>query len=95
MTISVTPRQADLLRFVAGHQQAKGWTPSYSQIARALGVASPSNVARLVAGLERRGYIWRAPGLAQSLDICVHVTLPRAPDGAPLWSVPLPAERRA
>ncbi len=87
---SPTPRQLDVLRFVRGYQLATGGvTPTYREIAHSLRLFSKSNAHRLICGLEERGWLRRLPGRDRAIEILVPVTVPRAPDGAPLYFVPI------
>ena len=91
MTVfSPMPRQADLLRFIAGYTEAhQGLSPSYREMAAGVGVASSSAVHRLLAGLEARGCVRRLPNRARAIELLTHPRVPRAPDGAPLYFVPI------
>jgi SOS-response transcriptional repressor LexA len=60
--MSLTPRQRDLLTFVAAEQRRTGVSPKYADIARALGLKSKANVARFVAHLQERGYVSAVAG---------------------------------
>jgi len=63
MAISPTPRQLDVLRFIAGYQGAhSGKSPTQKEIARAIGIRSRSGVPGLLAGLEERGHLRRQRG---------------------------------
>lgn len=87
--ISLTPRQTDALRFVAGFQQAKGYSPCLREIAVGMG-CSPKSKGRTwetLQGLQERGAIRVLPGRTRAIEVLVPVTLPRAPDGAPLHVV--------
>lgn len=85
-----TRRQADLLRFVAGHIEASGGvSPSLDECRTALGLRNNSSVHNLMAGLEERGLIQRIPNRARAVEVLHAPRLPRSPDGAPLYFVPL------
>lgn len=88
-TYSLTSRQHDALRFVAGYLEAhEGVSPTLDQIRRALGLGSKSSVVRLLDALEERGHLRRARYRQQSIEVLADITIPRAPDGAPLFFVP-------
>ena len=90
MMVSLTPRQADLLQFIRGHLLARGYSPSFSEMAGALGISgNKGGVARLVAGLEERGAIRRLHGRARAIEVLTPSPVSRAPDGAPLYFVPI------
>lgn len=83
-------RQFDLLRFIAGYLEASdGVSPSFAECASGIGLRSKGSTARLIAALERRGAIRRLPCRHRTLALLHPVAIPRAPDGAPLWLVPL------
>lgn len=54
-----TQRQKQVLEFIVGFIERHGYEPSYSQIARHLGISSKATVAKHVAALEKRGLIER------------------------------------
>ncbi|MXO64880.1 LexA family protein [Altericroceibacterium endophyticum] len=87
MSVSATSRQLDALRFIQGYQEVHGSSPTLTQISEGLDLRSRGGVHRLVTGLEERSLIRRAAAPARSIEICEAVALPRAPDGAPLFSV--------
>jgi len=51
----LTPRQRDAYDFIEAFLSRHGFAPSYDEIRRHLGLASLNSVAKLVAGLRRRG----------------------------------------
>ena len=54
-----TRRQREILDFINDYAERKGYQPSYQLIARHLGIASKSAVAKHVAALERLGILQR------------------------------------
>ena len=79
---SPMPRQADLLRFIAGFTEAHdGLSPSYREMAIGVGVTSCSVVHRLLAGLEARGCVRRLPNRARAIELLTPVAIPRLPNG--------------
>lgn len=89
---SITSRQHDALRFVAGYQEAHGGvSPSFDEIAAALGLRAKSSVSMLLTQLEERGWIRRIKRKARAIELVISVTIPRAPDNAPVFRIP--AER--
>lgn len=85
----MTPREAQLLRYVVGFQEASaGVSPTFVQMMSGLGVPSKSNVFRPLRGLERAGTIRRLKAKHQAIEVLSPVAIPRAPDGAPLYVVP-------
>lgn len=53
----MTPRQFDVLRFVETYVAKHGYSPSFKEIGKGVGLASTSAVHRLVHALEARGQI--------------------------------------
>ncbi len=87
--LALTPTQRETLRFIAGSIEANGFAPTMEEIARGLGLANRSSVHRQITALEERGAIRTTPGVARSIEILAQISLPRAPDGAPLRAVPI------
>lgn len=85
--ISLTPRQQDALRFIIGFQEAKGFCPSFEEIAAGLGLSARSQVSRHLDDIEERGAIRRLPQRTRSIEVIEQLPIPRAPDGAPLQFV--------
>lgn len=66
----LTTEQMKALRFIVGHvDEYGGVPPSFEQIARHLGLRSRSGVARIVDGLENRGFIKRVPNRARGIEV--------------------------
>jgi len=82
-------RQQAALRFITGYLQAKGYSPSFEEIGAAVGLLSKHSVQRLLNELEDSGAIRRIMGKRRAIEVVEHVKLPRAPDGAPLYFVPV------
>ncbi|MFG1410307.1 MarR family transcriptional regulator [Xanthobacter sp. VTT E-85241] len=55
----MTPKQRDALRFIGAAIASDGCSPTYDQIAAALGLRNKSGVHRLVNGLIERGLLER------------------------------------
>lgn len=86
--VSVTARQREILCFIAGYQAAHdGVSPSHKEIGAALGFVSTSVVNRLLVGLEQTGMIHRLRQRARAIRVLEPVSIPRAPDGAPLYFI--------
>ena len=67
----MTPRQAETLDFIKGYIAERGYSPSYSEIQKHLGLRSTSGVARIVASLEARGHITRSYGNGRCIELRV------------------------
>jgi repressor LexA len=89
MTEPTIQRQTALLRYIHGYQQAKGYAPSYREMGEAIGLASKNSVDRAIRGLEQRGCIRRLRFRWRSVEVIKVPAIPAAPDGAPLYAVPL------
>ena len=59
---ALTPIQAQIRRFIEDFGQQSGHSPSYREIANAVGLASLSSVSLHMRTLERKGYLDREPG---------------------------------
>lgn len=65
-----TKRQQQALDFIFNYFAASGGiSPSYSEIAAALGLKSKSQVHRLIGALADRGCIGHIPGRARSIVV--------------------------
>jgi repressor LexA len=65
----VTRRQREILDFIAGHLDAKGYAPSFEEIARQFGFQSLATVHEHLTNLERKGYIRRAHNESRAIEI--------------------------
>lgn len=66
----LTPKQGLLLDFIARYQREhRGVSPSFDEMAKAVGLASKSGVHRLVEGLVARGALERLPNQARALRV--------------------------
>ncbi len=69
MKMGLTPRQRELLAAIKKLQAEKGFPPSYSEMALAIGAKSKSTVSRLMRGLEERGHLARMPHRPRSFGL--------------------------
>lgn len=86
----LTPRQADVLRFIIGFQEAKGYSPCLREIALGIGI-SPKSKARTrdaLLSLQDRGFIRVLRQRDRAIEVLHPIAIPRAPDGAPVFAVP-------
>ena len=65
----VTRRQREILDFIASHLEAKGYAPSFEEIARQFGFHSLATVHEHLTNLERKGYIRRAHNESRAIEI--------------------------
>lgn len=81
----------DILRYVSGFLEARnGISPSYADICDALGITSKSQLDRRLEAVEASGRLFRMKRRKRAMAITAPVTVPRAPDGAPLYFVRIP-----
>ena len=76
----LTEAQLRAFNFIARHIETHGISPSVSEIAEALRLASKSGVCRLVDGLVERGYVTRLPNRARTLAIVPDAAAPARVD---------------
>lgn len=76
----LTAAQGRVLDAIAVHTKVHGRSPSYRQIAAAVGSASVGSVARWIDGLVERGALYRLPNRARTLAVVtetISFVLPR------------------
>jgi len=67
--MALTPRQKNVLDFIADFKRANGYSPSYEEICGGLKVASLATVHKHISALEARGYLRRSFNQSRSLDL--------------------------
>lgn len=67
--IALTARQSEALAFIADFREMYGVSPSYRQIAKGLGLASPGRVHDIVNALEERAAIRRLANRHRSIEV--------------------------
>lgn len=67
--MGLTKRQAQCLQFLREEAEAGRPVPSYTDIAKRLGIKSRGNIARLMDALANRGVIRRHPRRARSVEL--------------------------
>lgn len=65
----LTPRQFECLAFLKSYISQHGYSPSFAEIGEGLGLASKSNVHRLVHGLIDRGAVRLLTNASRSLGL--------------------------
>jgi repressor LexA len=70
ITYGLTFQQRKCLTFLRAYIERNGMSPSYEEIAGAMGVASKGRVFQLINQLEQRGKIARLPGRSRSIVVC-------------------------
>jgi SOS-response transcriptional repressor LexA len=68
MSLSLTPRQRELLDYLCQYQDQHGIAPTFRDMAAHL-KCSVSGVYNLLAILERKGFIIRAKGINRGINI--------------------------
>lgn len=76
MPYGLTSKQYYCLCVIQELTDKHGVSPIYDEIAHELEIRSKSGIARLVKGLEERGYLTRIPARARSLMILRRVPMP-------------------
>src|SRR5256712_9458153 len=65
----VTRRQREILDFISTHLEAKGYAPSFEEIAGQFGSQSLATVHEHLTNWERKGYIRRAHNESRAIEI--------------------------
>lgn len=65
----LTRRQREILDYIAGHIEAKGYAPSFEEIARQFGFQSLATVHEHLTNLERKGFIRRHHNESRAIEI--------------------------
>ncbi|MBZ3691010.1 LexA family protein [Phyllobacterium calauticae] len=65
----LTPRQSELMTFLATYDRDRGYAPTFDEMMKALGYQSKSSIDRLLNALEERGHICRIPNRSRSTSI--------------------------
>ena len=86
--MSLTPAHMRVLRFVQGWIEAFGYAPTFTEMSYWLGM-NRSSVHQHLFALTERGCIRRLFYRKQAIEVVDKIDLPRAPDGAPLFVVPI------
>lgn len=67
--MALTPRQKEVLDYIAGFVQERGYCPSFDEIAKGLELASLATVHKHVSILETKGYLKRSYNHSRSLEL--------------------------
>lgn len=83
----LTKRQLLLLSVIDSSIKERGYPPSIREMARAVGLASPSSVSHQLKTLENRGFLVRQPNRSRALEVVglqqeAHEREPRIPSDA-------------
>ncbi|HWQ52851.1 MAG TPA: transcriptional repressor LexA [Bryobacteraceae bacterium] len=67
--MALTKRQKQVVDFLAEFVEQKGYSPSYEELARGLGLASLATVHKHVTSLETKGYVKHSFNQSRSLEL--------------------------
>lgn len=67
--MALTKRQKQVVDFIAGFVDENGYSPSYDEIARGLGLASLATVHKHITALEAKNYLRRGFNQSRSIDL--------------------------
>lgn len=70
----MTPREKDLLDWIASYSAEKGYAPNFAEMVTAMGVNSKSRIFDLVTSLERQGFVRRTPHRSRSIEVVLRPT---------------------
>jgi repressor LexA len=79
----LTKRQKEILDYIDGFIEDRGYAPSFEEIAESFGYASLATVHEHLSNLERKGYIRKAYNESRSIELV------RPDNGAPTVTLPL------
>lgn len=65
----LTPRQREVLEWIVAYIDHHGYSPTYREIARGMGLPSTNNVWQFVQSLKERGAIDYVPARARSIRV--------------------------
>ncbi|MHB1680126.1 MAG: LexA family protein [bacterium] len=65
----LSKKQKDVLDFITNYIDSRGYSPSYSEIADALGLSSKSTVFKHIKSLNERGFIKNISGKKRTLQV--------------------------
>lgn len=65
----LSKKQKDVLDFITNYINGRGYSPSYSEIAEALGLSSKSTVFKHIQSLTERGFIKNIQGKKRTLQV--------------------------
>ena len=67
--MTLTKRQKEVLDFLVGFVNKRGYSPSFEEIARALKLTSLATVHKHITTLERKGFIRRGYNQSRSIEV--------------------------
>ena len=82
--MAVTRRQKEVLDFLESFVTRNGYSPSFEEIARGMGLKSLATVHKHITNLEKKGLLDRVHNRSRSIDILPPGTRTRSTDRLPL-----------
>lgn len=67
--MALTPRQKEVLDFLAGYIGRHGYSPSFEEIAAGLKLSSLATVHKHISALEQKGYVRRRFNESRSIEV--------------------------
>ena len=86
----LTPRQAEILRFIRTHTETQGFPPTRVEICEAMGFQSPNAAEEHLRALARKGAIEMIPGASRGIRVKRSPGIPvvgRVAAGSPILAV--------
>jgi SOS-response transcriptional repressor LexA len=68
-SVQLTNRQHQVLAAICDFKAIMGYVPTVRELGQLLHVSSTCTVQRHLDALQRKGYLWRAPGKARSIVV--------------------------
>ena len=82
--MAITRRQKEILDFLESFVTRNGYSPSFEEIARGMGLKSLATVHKHITNLEKKGLLDRVHNRSRSIDLLPPGTRTRASDSLPL-----------
>ena len=82
--MALTKRQREMYDFIAEFVQSNGYSPSFEEIARGMGLKSLATVHKHITNLEKKGLLDRTHNRSRSIDVLPPGARSRASDRLPL-----------
>lgn len=82
--MAVTRRQKEIIDFLGSFVSRNGYSPSFEEIARAMGLKSLATVHKHITNLEKKGLLDRVHNRSRSIDILPPGARNRSSDRLPL-----------
>jgi repressor LexA len=84
LPMAVTRRQKEIIDFLESFVSRNGYSPSFEEIARAMGLKSLATVHKHITNLEKKGLLDRVHNRSRSIDILPPGARNRSSDRLPL-----------